>query len=69
MESARKALLVASSVWEYPIRTNEQNVVISQKKRIQTRLLEKTSPNMAERKTKSMKKNILRRSTISGWRW
>ena len=65
--TARNALSIASSVRVYPISTNEQKVVTSQKTRNQPRLFAKTIPNMAERKAKRMKKNIRRRSGISAW--
>ena len=68
MDRARNELLVASSVSEYPMSRNEQIVVISQKKKTQSRLLEKTSPNMAARKMNRIPKKMPRRSLISLWR-
>jgi len=65
MDSARNELLVASSVSEYPMSRNEQIVVISQKKKTQSRLLEKTSPNIAARKINRSPKKMFRRSLIS----
>jgi hypothetical protein len=69
MDRARNELLVASSVSEYPISRNEQIVVISQKKKTQSRLLEKINPNMATRKMNRRPKKIPRRSLISLWWW
>jgi len=51
------------------MRKNEQSVVISQKKKTHTRLLEKIKPNMAARKINRSPKKMLRRSRISLWWW
>ena len=50
-------LLTASSVFVNPMSAKEHRVVISQKKNIHVRLLERTIPNMALRNTNIRKKN------------
>ena len=49
------------------MRKNEQSVVISQKKSIHLRLLEKTRPNIAEMKRYIRKPKKRRRSLTSLW--
>ena len=67
IHKARNELWMASSVWVYPISRNEQMEVISQKKSIQSRFSDNTSPNMAPRNTNSMAKKKGRRSRNSLW--
>ncbi len=65
IHKARKELRTASGVLLYPMSRKEQRLVISQKKYIQVKLLEKIRPNMAPKNTKSMAKKKARRSLYS----
>lgn len=56
---------MASLVRVYPMRANEQTVVISQAQSIQVSALEKTIANMAPRKANMTEKKMLRRSEPS----
>ena len=61
----KKELSMASLVRVYPMRANEQTVVISQAQSIQVSALEKTIANMAPRKANMTEKKMLRRSKPS----